>query len=355
MIALAHGVTVKSARSAKRIQFVSFARKFDLDPTQWTWKTATEKFFWTVIIVLFGFLTIKTALELIQQYEADPTTTQLNVLFNKTFALPTMTICLPIGEEELDVRQRLDDNETYLTYQEELSDYFNQENMSKSVFLETAWWTLESESLTSTLLHIVFMYLQTLTGAERVTALETVDFARYPIAESTREIDEWDAALLLEGEMEKLNISIPELRKKFGIELLSYYRLSIQQYALISGQMNPGGLDNYLEASYVSQYQVCYRLSSGYQPFRSTIEYIDISVYRSGLPNGQDYRAKNPIFLDLSGSDSVRSARQSEGVIKLKFNTNHYCSIGIAAVYRALEVVSGERRCSATTTESECM
>lgn len=349
-----YGICTKFPSLLLRTRIVTFAKRFNVDPSKWTCIIITEKLFWTVVTVIFIFLTGRTSLELLQQYRSEPTTSRLSIMFNKTIKLATSTICLPIGDGELDVRQKLDANNTYMSYQGELLNYFERENMSKILFLESKWGA-ENEALYSALLHITWKYLSTLEEVETVTQMVVVDFAHYAPTEDNRAIDEWNAATFLENQMQKINVSVDELRQKFGVELSSVYTADVVQYVERSGALLPIHLVS-AEVSYVSETQVCYQILSLMEPFRSKNEYIWISVDRNSLPNLDEKIAERPILVALSASNDILASNvgKSDSVIKGKFGTRYQYSVSIGAVYRALDVVSGEHRCSNNVTEDAC-
>jgi hypothetical protein len=144
-----------------------------------------------------------------------------------SMSLPNATVCLPLFIGELDGTPR-SRNETFgnITSAEEhhenLIDYFNQESLSKKIFLHTNW--------SNSLLHLVHTYLALLSFCETYDGNRIIVCSDDELqTHSNPEIPPWgidslaSSRKLLETNLRALKVSVSELRQSFGLQVADYF------------------------------------------------------------------------------------------------------------------------------------
>uniref|UniRef100_A0A914VDY7 Uncharacterized protein n=1 Tax=Plectus sambesii TaxID=2011161 RepID=A0A914VDY7_9BILA len=178
----------------------------------------------------------------------------------------------------------------------------------------------------------------------------------------------------------QLNVSVDELRQKFGYEVQCFFasgsffiQHSVFRKGSYGSEETDDGIISLGRTTFVDYNQVCLQLIDPYE-FRVKQDVLRISFEARPLQQGGEIypfymevaEAANNVddsrtyTIDLAGRDTVvfDQADKTDNVIKGRLGENRMASVSISAVYRALSVVRNERRChdekSADDCKSEC-
>jgi hypothetical protein len=94
-----------------------------------------ETLFWMVIYVVGGMFTAKSCVELYQQFDSNPTNTNVLISFNKAMTLSPATICLQLQNYYINRFQDYANPNDAMDYSTFLTNYFDG-SISKESFLE---------------------------------------------------------------------------------------------------------------------------------------------------------------------------------------------------------------------------
>ncbi len=171
-----------------------------------------------ILIGCFFYKTVEVSVPIAQHFLEKPTVYKMKLVNNESITLKPATLCIYLHPRELTNTQRLKQHA-------HVEEFFNYANMTKTGFLESRKWTND-------LRYIVNMYLYWLATIELGPYLyyENHDFdftLPYLVNQMNRSLlddprsteDSYKAFVYLEAKLESLNISVYELRQKFGLEV----------------------------------------------------------------------------------------------------------------------------------------
>ncbi len=174
------------------------------------------------------------SIRIFEEFRKQPISSSLVIMANNSMKLPNATLCLPLYIGELDGTQRLR-NETFgnitsaEVHYENLTDYFEQESLSKADFLNEIW--------PNSLLHVVHTYLALLSFCETFDGNSIIVCSDDELnTESNPEIPPWGidylapSRKLLETNLRALNVSVSVLRQSFGSKVAYYFALWAENY-----------------------------------------------------------------------------------------------------------------------------
>jgi hypothetical protein len=245
------------------------------------------KTIWLIVILFFATLTIQMSCNLLSNYLQQPSVSNLNVMYNKTFQLPKTTFCLPLFVFEFDQNSHATTTPTY--YQDEIEIFFSQSNVTKQAFLNSY------DSWPNSVFSVTLTYVTVLYGAE-VYAPTTAPIGSSPATNyywfnpdyfDLRYIaefygDSWEAAIRLETKFEALNVSIYEAKIALGRALQDKMKLNVMYN---NGTYTMQEIND-LEVTTIDSSWVCYVIDWGSRGivFKSSNEYVEMSMDGSLLP-----------------------------------------------------------------------
>ncbi len=187
-----------------------------------------ECIFKSLLIAYFGYLTVKMCIPIILNYKESSTHFVISLALNEPLYLKSVTLCIALDPHELD--DTLQSHSRYsLTkkYETEMQNFFNRSNITKEKFLGDVNWT-------NTLRYIIYTYVSLLSDFETEPSKYQRDLTVHSLTDSTPRYfyeknlgkDMYLAQILLESKMNLLNITVNELRRRLGREVISlhYFR-----------------------------------------------------------------------------------------------------------------------------------
>ena len=312
----------------------------------------TSSSYWIVakiikLIVIFLILlqTALCAFQISSDYLRRPIVSDLYNVFT-FYTLPKTTLCLPLYLGELD-NSTSDElsklsNTTNANY---IAQYFNQFNTTKEIFLD------QRQSWTNIMCNVVHAYLGCLSQCETMT---TNTFCQCNISCMLKNGDLIEAVNILEIQLKARNVSVDELRQKFGTEVVPLYSLSITQDG------SPSNVIPVNQTKFVSHTQICYQMEFDLFPL-NTSSYINIYANEQSLPNvnlNEIGVYRDPMIADFLNrlyvvdiwSTIKDSAAVADSVATGVFGENTWAYIEVFALYRALPKINEEVRCSVEQT-----
>ena len=217
------------------------------------------------IRVLLGFFTAMIILMAIKEYQSGPTITTANVEQLESMTLPTTTICLPLNFGELNNISK----EQKRNYS--LDEYLQKQNMTKDDFVP------ENKRWDNTVRNVVHAFLIDISYCETL-------YYYYCNEAFASDKDLVTAMDTLQMIISKLNISIDELRQKFGKEVAALYSLNISLYDFkeLIEDVNSSRTD------FIADGIICYDIQFNLYPLKFT-SYFTIDISEHSLPNPFDF------------------------------------------------------------------
>lgn len=171
----------------------------------------TERIFKLIMIVYFGYLTVKMSIPFILDFSEGKTVFKIDLVLNEPLYLRNATACITLDRKEFD-------DPSTTNYEAEIQKYFNQSKRTKQGFLGSVNWP-------NILRFIIHYYLTTFSNIEMVAGEIQNDLISRASNDPSlprffeSNFDRYKARILLERNMNLLNISVNELRQKFGREV----------------------------------------------------------------------------------------------------------------------------------------
>lgn len=252
-----------------------------LDIAKWV----ASKTFWGFILTYFWILTTVSCLELFSQYINGLTTSKIDIINGEPFTFPPSTVCLPlygVGFEYLDKKFDTSNKSQYLKFK--MNEYCELSVSNKDKFLKASRLKASPDVLL-----VVFNYLSNLYFTENYrTSTTSSTFLQY--AKMWRQQYWWEALIILEENIQKLNISTHELTQSFGQAVAMWFQLHIYHYVNLNGEIHRHDYhyESILKTS-VSSDWICYTVNSSKFVSNSQDEIIEIRIDGSDLKSAMHF------------------------------------------------------------------
>lgn len=288
--------------------------------------------------MLLGLLAGVLVYQTYEDYSKQPIISNLRVAFNKSVSLPNGTLCLPLYLGELN-----DDQESDISFSKELDAFFQEEEgITKEAVLNYRL------NWTNSFRHVVHSYL--------------IEISKYEYTEDNRlpNMGEENELLLarrmLETKLLELNISIDELRQKFGNETATLYSLVVKEFGIDPLIYEKYRLIDLGRTTFIGEEQICYQLHFNLIPLNRHND-ITIYVYEGMLPNPKYLRGRRDwILIDLLGRTHVdtRLIGMTDSTYAAVFGQFTTLQVDFATLYQALPALDQLPRCSTEIPIDEC-
>lgn len=295
------------------------------------------KIMWLLVRLLVVLMAVVLTFQTYDDYRTEPIISNLKAMLNKSVALPSGTLCLPLYLGELN-----EYNESDISYDRALSAFFQNGTVTKEIVLNYG------QSWTNEFRHVVHYYL---IGVSKYEYLENI-----AVQEMDKDSDLFSAKRTLEKKMRELNISTDEVRQKFGNETAAFYSLLVKEDGF-----DPDQYSNYRKigvgrTKFVGGEQICYEIHFDLISL-NRYDYIALSLSEHSLPNPITVGdARGWIIIDLLGRTHVDSelVGMTDYIYPMNFNCSVQLIVQSATLYQVLPVVNDEVQCSTAETADEC-
>lgn len=307
-------------------------------------KAILEKLFRFIIVLFGGFLTMMMTLQFLAQYNSYPITSKFVIMRNKSFTIPTSTLCVTLTDKEL-TKNNYFDFDLNITKQSIFEDieYLNETVIDRKMLLEDTW--------SLNMLRVVRRFLML---TQSYKAQDQIDFhgfwrlqyfSRRQRSQNRRKVvdaffEQYDRLLIKEN----------ELLQKFGQELLKIYPIKVIKYEEVNGSLSAVQLP-IEQMTFLSETKACFRVQFVHYPLRSLAEYFYIEADKSFLP--YRWEANQPLTLDFLATDTgytISGHRPLYGTSGLSVTA----SIKMLLAVDVLPKINEDERCSSTITPDNC-
>ncbi len=255
--------------------------------------------------------------------------TKVNVVRNESLELPTSTICLPLEFGELDYNYS--PNKQNMYYQS-LIKFLNEQKITKDYLMPA------DGDWDNSVQNVVHAYLIEVSGCE---------YGNHCNCSFVNDNGLSRAMDILETIMLRLNISIDELRQRFGVQVAALYSLQIGRYDLKV-------LDKIINVSrttLIDGSQICYGIQFNLYPLKAS-SFFGIIFSEHSLPSPHKY-GENRNYSIYFGKRFLTYDRISESRINSLFRRIEYYTVELTK-YRTPRGLTGGKECCNELSLEEC-
>lgn len=294
------------------------------------WSTSIS-FVGILLRILLGFFALMMTGLALKEYQSERTMTTVQVEYKESMKLPAATVCLPLNFGEL---SKCLSNKTNKYYTSALTEYSKAQNLTKNKFLpnDGVW--------DDSVRNVVHAYLIDLSLYE-----VGCDSECSPVSAGDEDLA--SAESILEKLMSTLNISIDELRQKFGEEVAELYsvRISLHHFIEFIGQIKD------MRLNYIDKVRICFEADFNNYPLKMA-SYFGISVSEKALPCASTH-GFNRGFIAVYFENIITSGFKDKFHINPYFDAVVYYTMELTQ-YRMLPEMNDVRVCISDQLLEEC-
>ncbi len=301
-----------------------------------------------IIWIIFGHFTASTSYDLIASYAASKTSFTPQSKFNQSVALPQSSICVDVIPAYLDVYSSNQNSfsvpPSHKTnhYQTSLVAFFNGTNVSKDAILniEKKW--------PNSLLYVAHYYLFLIQQFEGFYTSGTIGYIKN-LNVSSRDIA--IAINILDNKMKLFDISVQELKNKYGAQVATVFNITAAFYdqgVLTSTRIE---IDR---VSLVEHSLVCINMRFDQQSLKNRDSIIVQAHISEALDHPDEY-FQSAMYLAMGDVYELGNLEDISITFSALFdNILSTIMININSVYQKISRKGGELVCSETSSEKLC-